>query len=612
MSLTLRGKIYHYDFQYKGQRFQGSTFETTEKKAKVVEKHAKEEARLAMSTSDTEKAPALPPKIEIPTVGQLADAVGAAALLKRKSGKYYSTTIQYIARMLGANKPIVEINDEAVTLLILRESIKGYVWGQRRTSLDRTAEAALVEKGLLDPSELHSTLEVKQLSDHLANLQQLADDEEEDDETSGHWNGISHSTINTVILNPVFSIVNHARDVLGISWSTRPQRRNHSYPNTFRHRILTYEEEVRLKRAAGPGWPILEFAMESMLRKVAVQNLKWSNVDLIARTITMKTKGGKPFVRAINTPMKLILEQQLGLHPQSVFTRPDMDDWPGKPLALGDAPLPLTRYMLVTFFDKVRADAGIADLWFHDLRRTGATRLYDAHKDIQVVQNALGHSDPATTWRYIGHRPGQHEAAHLKREIMDEIKRARAQALVDNGTVPELSPGEEEVLLSLRLAAVTASPLQVRNVIQQFPELRGVAALELFPPRSGATDTSLPALGAAAPLGGKVAAHAKRPRMNQLWAPNEVGKLQPLTGSMSANKILHQYSSCPVVLMTEIGDLDAALQDGPIWLAAADAGVLIRNRAEAEDCAEENSYKFDHPLLGWVMALFEHHPGRFA
>jgi hypothetical protein len=64
--------------------------------------------------------------------------------------------------------------------------------------------------------------------------------------------------------------------------------------------------------------------------------------------------------------------------------------------------------------------------------------------------------------------------------------------------------------------------------------------------------------------------------------------------------------------MTEIGDLDAALQDGPIWLAAADAGVLIRNRAEAEDCAEENSYKFDHPLLGWVMALFEHHPGRFA
>ena len=47
--------------------------------------------------------------------------------------------------------------------------------------------------------------------------------------------------------------------------------------------------------------------------------------------------------------------------------------------------------------------AGIADFRWHDLRHTVGTRLVQRGGDISVVQDFLGHSDIATTRRYVHH-----------------------------------------------------------------------------------------------------------------------------------------------------------------------------------------------------------------
>ena len=45
--------------------------------------------------------------------------------------------------------------------------------------------------------------------------------------------------------------------------------------------------------------------------------------------------------------------------------------------------------------------AGLADLRFHDLRHTHATRLVGAQMPLAEVGRVLGHSQPSTTFRYV-------------------------------------------------------------------------------------------------------------------------------------------------------------------------------------------------------------------
>ncbi|MDJ0921083.1 MAG: tyrosine-type recombinase/integrase [Henriciella sp.] len=51
MSIFKRGAIYHYDFQYRGQRYRGSTGETTKRAAQDVEDKERRKAKLGRSTT---------------------------------------------------------------------------------------------------------------------------------------------------------------------------------------------------------------------------------------------------------------------------------------------------------------------------------------------------------------------------------------------------------------------------------------------------------------------------------------------------------------------------------------------------------------------------------
>ena len=54
-------------------------------------------------------------------------------------------------------------------------------------------------------------------------------------------------------------------------------------------------------------------------------------------------------------------------------------------------------------FDRAYVKAGIAKLWFHDLRHTFATRLAQQGVDPYTIQRLMGHKTFTTTQRYAHH-----------------------------------------------------------------------------------------------------------------------------------------------------------------------------------------------------------------
>lgn len=52
-------------------------------------------------------------------------------------------------------------------------------------------------------------------------------------------------------------------------------------------------------------------------------------------------------------------------------------------------------------FNKVKTKAGLADLRFHDVRHTNATRLVGGSMPLSEVGRMLGHTQPSTSYRYV-------------------------------------------------------------------------------------------------------------------------------------------------------------------------------------------------------------------
>lgn len=155
-----------------------------------------------------------------------------------------------------------------------------------------------------------------------------------------------------------------------------------------RERILTREEEERLL-AACTGWrahlrPIIICALDTGMRRGELFKLKWADVDFENKLIT---------IRAFNT--KTMRQRQIGMTKRlarelavlyAKNTNPDA-------LLFG---IGSTKGA----WNKVRRQAGVMDLRFHDLRHTYATRLVSKHLPLSEVGRVLGHTQPTTTYRY--------------------------------------------------------------------------------------------------------------------------------------------------------------------------------------------------------------------
>ncbi|HEV7859082.1 MAG TPA: tyrosine-type recombinase/integrase [Pyrinomonadaceae bacterium] len=158
-----------------------------------------------------------------------------------------------------------------------------------------------------------------------------------------------------------------------------------------RERILSRDEETRLLEACAPLQrqhlrPLIIAALDTGMRRGEMLKLKWVDVDLEHRVIHVRAFNTKT-MNARDVP----ISQRLSAEINRLWEISPKDP---SGLVFG------IRDNARMSFTSARTDAELADVRFHDLRHTAATRMART-MSIAEVGRILGHSQPQTTYRYV-------------------------------------------------------------------------------------------------------------------------------------------------------------------------------------------------------------------
>lgn len=164
-----------------------------------------------------------------------------------------------------------------------------------------------------------------------------------------------------------------------------------------REKILSLDEESRLLNACEHPQrkhlkPFLIALLDTGARKGEMLKLKWSDVDLPLRLIT---------IRALNT--KTLKMRQVAI------TQRLNDEllvlWKLSNKSLNSRVFGISDNVRNSFSSVCKIaeikEGGIDGLTLHSLRHTAATRLVKGLLPIQLVGRVLGHTQPQTTYRYL-------------------------------------------------------------------------------------------------------------------------------------------------------------------------------------------------------------------
>jgi len=186
------------------------------------------------------------------------------------------------------------------------------------------------------------------------------------------------------------------------------------------------------KRRASPYYPLYLTAITTGLRAGELLGLRWSSIDFllgtarVARTFYRmggkqlfqepKTEKGRRVVDLLPTVVEVLrdlkakrdaIKREMGsayTDLDLVFCQPD-----GKPLHLHN--------IVCRDFRRVTKKAKLPRIRFHDLRHSHATDLLAHGEHPKVVQERLGHYDPAFTLRVYSHvLPGMQAQAAARLE----------------------------------------------------------------------------------------------------------------------------------------------------------------------------------------------------
>lgn len=144
---------------------------------------------------------------------------------------------------------------------------------------------------------------------------------------------------------------------------------------------------------------LVEFAINTGMRKGEIFNLKWHDVDYASGMIhILITKNGEKREIPMNESIKNILFR-VKKHPDSPYVFASHT---------GKAFIDVKKS-----FNNALAKAGIKDFRWHDLRHTAASHLVMGGVDLNTVREILGHKSLALTLRYA-HLSCDHKKRALK------------------------------------------------------------------------------------------------------------------------------------------------------------------------------------------------------
>ncbi len=163
---------------------------------------------------------------------------------------------------------------------------------------------------------------------------------------------------------------------------------------------------------SSPRWlrKIITFAINTGLRQSEILDLKWPQVDLTRKTITiLEQKNQGKDTLPLNEGALEVLRERLQVRrgeTEYVFHTRN---------ATRIAPNSLQQ----AFYSALRK-SGIEKLRFHDLRHTFATRLVQAGVDLYTVQKLGRWKNISMIMRYAHHYP---ETLRSSVEVLDKIGR---------------------------------------------------------------------------------------------------------------------------------------------------------------------------------------------
>ena len=155
-------------------------------------------------------------------------------------------------------------------------------------------------------------------------------------------------------------------------------------------------------------------ARHTGMRKENILSLKWTQVDLFRRVITLestKMNDERLSVPINDTLMEVFKRLAKVRHIKSdyVFFHPNAKKKDSKGTFSGRR-----YYEIKTSFKRALERAGIKDFRFHDLRHCFASDLVQRGVDLYVVQALLGHKSERMTKRYAHLAPENLRDAVLK------------------------------------------------------------------------------------------------------------------------------------------------------------------------------------------------------
>lgn len=142
---------------------------------------------------------------------------------------------------------------------------------------------------------------------------------------------------------------------------------------------------------------LLEILYASGLRVSELTHLDWTDIDLDARTLRVRGKGGKERMVPFGDPAGQALRRWLGSWDEVRSSSPGSDE----PVFLnyrgGRLGVRSVRRIIDRYVDRAAVASGVHP---HTLRHTFATHLLESGADLRTIQELLGHSSLSTTQRY--------------------------------------------------------------------------------------------------------------------------------------------------------------------------------------------------------------------
>ncbi len=336
---------YHYDFQWRGDRFHGSTRETERRKAEAVE-----EAERARVRQRAKAARAAATSLQI---DDIADRYWLEVGQHHAGHKDTQAALKRLVEYFGQARLLTEISDDDVAKLV--------AWrrGQRVARRSRKPRP-----GDAPPPPL-----------------------------------VSNATVNRSTTEVLKKLFTRAK-MWGVRFEREPDWKKHWLPEPVeRVRELVGGERGRLEAATREDHgPFFAFAHATGLR-LRECLLRWSEVDWNARQIRKTGKGGRLVTAPITPAAEAILRPLIGHHPEFVFTYVARRTRKPQGLVKGQR-YPLTYAGAKVAWKRLRRRAGVLDFRFHDFRHDLGTKLLRQTGNLKLVQKALNHGDLKVTAKY--------------------------------------------------------------------------------------------------------------------------------------------------------------------------------------------------------------------